>query len=531
MRQARVWLDNCERNHGATCGGGGETTLPARVIDVSETRLRLYQSSSRETGKYVALSYCRGGPRDFQTTVHTMAERLSGFAIEDLPLTLQDAVTVTRNLGLRYLWVDSVCIIQDNSEDRVHEVSRMAGIYKNAYVTLCAANADAASKSFLRDQADPDTGLWKNMVPLKCSMLHEDAKTTEDVFTMRGNVAGTFWLLDEDSALARTMEDPVQKQGWCLQENILSPRFLSYGRWPSWRCNGGTMSDGGFYLEDRKAGPEARRLTEALLKTRQAPADLFTTNQMHKAWRRVLNDYTKRSAEVEADRLPAIGGIAEEISRITGVEYKAGVWTNNILYDIMWYTDTRDWLSRPKAWRAPTWSWASVNAPVSYGDIQDDATAVAAVHACDASPAHGHTAFGEVQAGSLEISGPFSLLGRDDVLALFETQNLAPPPPKSNNVSEWYMQMLEHMANAPKDKVSKEEAEQALPEKVYGLVTFTCDYRVLHEERREEVCWSGLLLREVEGGRYERIGAFFNETGKWVHQTDAPWDTRRLVLV
>jgi len=96
--------------------------------------LRLDVSGGR--GHYVALSYCWGGPQTFATTASTLAEKIAGFNIDELPQTLKDAGQVTQNLGFQYLWIDSQCIIQDSPEDKGHEVSRMADIYKGAYVTV-----------------------------------------------------------------------------------------------------------------------------------------------------------------------------------------------------------------------------------------------------------------------------------------------------------------------------------------------------------------------------------------------------------
>ena len=533
MAQIRAWMKICDEQHGSACKPLGTGRLPTRLVDVSDAeKLRLHETVIGEHGHYTTLSYCWGCPQEFCTTSSTLPDRLLGFSHDDLPQTLQDAVRVTKELGIQYLWVDSLCIIQDNEEDKTHQISNMVEVYKNAYLTICAASADEVSKGFLDSHADPDTGLWKPLIPMAFPIPNENALTFQDSFQMPKQAMGSLFLLDEDVKFVRSFsDDSVWKRGWCLQERILSPRFLSYGRWATWRCNREVWSDGGFYPEETKITMEERRLINNLLALPDKSADLFTINQVQNSWYGLVNNYTKRKQGLSEDKLPAIGGIAAEMSRITGVNYMAGLWENNLLHDLMWYTDTRDWLTRPSQWRAPSWSWASVECPVSYGDITSDAIPMARVLGCDVVPTPQNTAFGQVSHAILQIEGPFAELDGEDVLRLFDTQDLAPPPPKSNDVSEWYRQMLEHIQNQPKHKASKEEVEAALPDKVYGMITFTRDWMKRYESTSDKTCYFGLLLREVDGNRYERIGAFFNEDSDWSDQNATPWARQAINLI
>lgn len=532
MLQIKNWVKECDEKHGDVCNPPGPSRLPSRLIDVSGgDHLRLHKTSDGDTGPYISLSYCWGGPQEFGTVSSTLSERLCGFSIHDLPQTLQDAVRVTQNLGVQYLWIDSMCIIQDNEEDKAHQVSHMADIYRNSYLTIGATSASKAADGFLTSHADPETGLWKGLVPIDLPLPNKKAQTVDDALSMPIPAIGTIWLMDEDRAFVDSFSDPTSRRGWCLQEKILSPRMISYGRWPTWRCNKGTWSDGGFYPHDGKATSDERQLIRNIHNMPSNGADFFTTSQLQKSWYNLLNDYTKRELGLDNDRLPAIGGIAAEISRLLGVRYAAGLWENNLLHDMMWYADTREWLTRPETWRAPSWSWASVNCPISYGNITDDACPLARVLGCNVVPAPENSAFGMVAGGTLEIEGPFAELDRNDVLSLFSFQDLAPPPPKSNDVSEWYSQMLEHILNQPKDKISKEEVEAALPDRVYGLITFSRDWMQRHESRTENRCYFGVLLREVEGHQYERIGAFFNESSGWLDQEARRWPRKRIIMV
>ena len=547
LDQARSWLTQCEQEHGQACATR-HSPLPTRVIDTSDdSKLRLLENHKVSTGRYVALSYCWGEGQEFQTTKGSLADRLEGFALTNLPKTLQDAVTISRALGIDYLWVDSICIIQDDPLDRANEIKGMANIYKNATVTITARKADSASKGFLQDGADPETGLWKNLVPLAFPIPNPAAKSIREAFEMPRKVFGTVWLCDEDPDMSATFRSPVDRRGWCLQERLLSSRVLSYGRWPTWRCCLGTWTDGGFYPHNQKKERHERQFTKCLAERRSRvdglgsrQTDLHTSNQLLQSWYKLLNEYTQRGLGVKADRLPGIGGIAAETSRATSFDYLAGLWQFNLLHDLMWFARAKEWLTRPEGYVGPTWSWATVDCPVSYDEITEDSLALAQVMDCQIETGPSG-AFGEISGGYLEIEGPFlAQIERDDILSLLRDQVIAEPPPKSNNVQEWYRQIMEHINNRPKTRQgqggAKPEEEQRtwedqLPDDVSVLVTFSRDWRVVHEQRAEGVFYSGLLLRRVVEDRYERIGAFVNEQKGWLDLATGTWERRKVVLV
>lgn len=119
------------------------------VDGTREPRLHI---SNGEYGPYIALSYCWGSTNPAVTTRHNLKERVKEIPFSDLPRTVHDAITVTRRLGIRFLWVDVLCIAQDsiNGEDWVHESSRMADIYGNAYLTIVdLPRAEAGTKNII----------------------------------------------------------------------------------------------------------------------------------------------------------------------------------------------------------------------------------------------------------------------------------------------------------------------------------------------------------------------------------------------
>jgi hypothetical protein len=102
------------------------------------------------SGTYAALSYCWGGPQTVTSTMATIQDRTQGVTMQSFPQTIQDAIYVTQNLGLRHIWIDALCILQDSPEDKAHELGQMARIYANSYVTIAATSARSVSEVFLQ---------------------------------------------------------------------------------------------------------------------------------------------------------------------------------------------------------------------------------------------------------------------------------------------------------------------------------------------------------------------------------------------
>src|SRR5437016_11506675 len=152
--KANAWLAECIDWH-TQCQrvSPGLSEMPSRVLEISPREndnysIRLHETKG-EIASYVALSYIWGGPQTCQTLKSNFDEHMQQIDAKKLPRTIMDAVFCTQKLGLKYLWVDSLCIIQDSLEDKAKEIGRMSSIYKNAYVTISAAKATSCQGGFL----------------------------------------------------------------------------------------------------------------------------------------------------------------------------------------------------------------------------------------------------------------------------------------------------------------------------------------------------------------------------------------------
>jgi hypothetical protein len=153
MQLARTWVDKCLQDH-PRCIRSSKQLLPSRVLDVEpfgSSDIRLCQTLGKE-GEYATLSHCWGGVRDGITTSINLVERMSGFALSSLPKTFRDTIQITRKLGIQYLWIDSLCILQDSKEDWMVNCPKMAQIYANSVVTIAALWAKGDHDGIILDR-------------------------------------------------------------------------------------------------------------------------------------------------------------------------------------------------------------------------------------------------------------------------------------------------------------------------------------------------------------------------------------------
>jgi hypothetical protein len=124
--------------------------MPFRLIDVSKQQPVLVTDQPMKLARYTALSYCWGNGTVMTTTTTTLQARCRSIAMYSLPKTLQDAVSITRRLKIDHLWIDSLCILQDSSEDWQREATKMGEYYRNAFRTLSALDSPDANYGMLQ---------------------------------------------------------------------------------------------------------------------------------------------------------------------------------------------------------------------------------------------------------------------------------------------------------------------------------------------------------------------------------------------
>lgn len=353
LQKARHWwVQECHARHGDQCNNLGPSILPTRVVEVGHPgdapTLYISDLQKPRIEQYVALSYCWGGPQSATLCHRTLHDWSSGKPLTDLPKTIQDAITVTRALGIRYLWVDSLCIVQDDIEDRTREIGKMCEIYERAYVTISAASA----------RSSQDGILYKRDIPQSCQPVYKVRLRCPD-----GRL-GVISFVQLDWEYSPT-DEPIHQRAWTLQEAVLSPRMLIFdSRQLRWVCRSVKDSNGWY---DWGSGASLR-----LIKFGKDPWE--PTGSMT-SWRDIVESYTSRALSVSGDKLPAIAGVAQRYGDLTQYKYLAGLWEEHLVSDLLWekhetknkdLIDTWDHRPRPLQYRAPSWSWASIDGAVEW---------------------------------------------------------------------------------------------------------------------------------------------------------------------
>ncbi|KAH7085965.1 heterokaryon incompatibility protein-domain-containing protein [Paraphoma chrysanthemicola] len=386
----KKWFRTCVEGHTfcktASMVDEAFQPLPKRVIDVGtdgSSLLRLFPSSGA-LGQYAALSYCWGKAQTFTTTAETFAQRCRGFTLEMLPQTIRDAVVVTRQLCLRYLWVDAICIIQGDLADWVEESSKMAQVYGNAAITISATCSPDTITGLFRKRWSTDRGA----VTLKSMCSSSDKTGTMFISAKLGSVSDAL-----DGAVLNT-------RAWCLQERVLSRRIIHFAQDQMyWECQEQ------LYAEDGLVVPSSSGLKQSL---RSASSDPWQT--VVRNWHIIVDAYSRRNLSHLSDKLPAISGLARIIHDQKKAEYLAGFWREDLPFALLWFADSMsDTTTQPATqWRAPSWSWASLDGPISsQGNRANVVTFEAVIDqaifvSCNLTNKRGD-AFGELVAGSLKL--------------------------------------------------------------------------------------------------------------------------------
>ncbi|PMD14523.1 HET-domain-containing protein [Hyaloscypha hepaticicola] len=314
--------------------------MPSRIIEISwmrgsqEPPWRLLQNPPWEN--YVALSYCWGGDQPMKTTLSTIQQFSSVLPFSELPKSLRDAVLTTFSLSLRLLWVDSLCIIQDNSVETAKEIASMPQIYQNAHVTISAARSARCQNGFLHEISMPSAQAQVFKLPFSCP---------------DGNFGSVNLLHDPD------LWDPIERRAWPLQEFLLSRRILKYGS-DQLSCSCLSIElHGDHNAEVDWFSKRDQRLLDLRWRYRYSQ---YNTNSIIDSWRHLVSEYTRHKLTESKDKLLAILGLATDIGTRRDDKYLGGLWLRDLPVELLWEV-TSPLKPRPREYRAPSWSWASVD--------------------------------------------------------------------------------------------------------------------------------------------------------------------------
>ncbi|TVY75618.1 hypothetical protein LSUE1_G005303 [Lachnellula suecica] len=475
----REWLRACISDHpDDDCRKLVPRPLPTRLIDIGppdgSQPPKLFNAYGQINGFYVALSHCWGKYMPLKTTTEKLAAYCREISMHSIPKTFRDAITITRNFGFRYLWIDALCIVQDSRHDWEQESAVMDSVYSNAVLTL-SASASRNSKVGIFDAPNEDL---KYYGLLKRYAWSPPSECVEISTLKRETLADVLYDL------------PLATRGWSWQERLLSQRVLHYGmRRTYWQCRTSHLSAAGDAPIDSDSTSARGRL---LIVPGGGDSDLETLQ--------AYND------------LPAMAGIARALtpSRETKDSYLAGIWKTDWARGLLWRTIS---YTRRTQNGAPSWSWAHWDGPITFKMrrfrfFEDDSSADLLGHEIELA---GHNPFAEVHGGSLQLNawGAVKTLSEISLLGDF------------------------HFDDFSFDQHDKDRKKIV---NTFGSATFTVVHIGWFDAVDTDVCKRGMLILEsagdADGWKFKRIGVVINETydlankhgdyldpAEWVRQT------------
>lgn len=343
MGLLREWARNCNKNHAQCRRDIGP--LPTRVIDVGkegQVEPRLVETDGK-ADLYMTLSHCWGRHPVIQTTSHTINDHLQALPLIRLPKTFRDAVIITRAMGVQYLWIDSLCIIQDSKEDWERESAQMGMIYFSSYLTIAAsASCDSRGGCF---------------VPREATSSHAEIEHWQ----IRTGHQSKIYIRPRPADFSNLDERTLHTRAWVLQEQVLSARMINFDvDQLLWKCQEARLAEDGITSESTSLhdGPD---MSQSLARYEGGHRSF----EWELDWYSMIGPYTHRGITKSSDKLPALSGLAKVMEQRTGVEYVAGLWKSNLCFGLLWHRKRR-WLVPPAdGYRAPSWSWASLEGGIS----------------------------------------------------------------------------------------------------------------------------------------------------------------------
>ena len=313
---------------------GTHRFVPTRLLDVSEhhtpsafENLKLITDTSKCYGGYATLSHRWGSCQHFCTSTANLESHCRGVRPGTLPKTFQDAITVTRIMGVKYLWIDAICIVQDDLQDWKHESLMMAEVYGNAAFNIAAHSAGSDEAGFLSD-----------------ILFQKKRKRLWGEETTRPKITDFETLVDHS---------PLSSRGWVFQERILSPRILHF------------VNDILFWEDGRGVWAQDGSHTDC-----SGWRSIWKKHRIQSDWYRLMEIYSTLNLTYEKDRLHAVEGLVGQLQEWTGANYCAGMWLDSIYQGLLWRPGKTLTSSSRGAHNTlfPSWSWASCSGPILFPD-------------------------------------------------------------------------------------------------------------------------------------------------------------------
>jgi len=400
------WIHKCSRQH-RTCrpaAKGISAFVPHRLLYVGQpgdTTFRLVPNAAVDAlpspeSQYIALSHCWGGDISCRLTTANYTTMSVNIPENDLPPTFADAVRITRMLGVHYLWIDSLCIIQDSSADWEAESAAMGQVFSNAY---CVIAATASSDSYggclrwrrIQDLSDRRVIMKSGTMCCYTSRDHPSIRTLFDTRVEQAPLTRRAWAFQERLLAQRLVHftsDTLLFECNTIQASEHDPEGVGYAK-ESYTVQGGRiqrirsaisaaitkqLSNGDD--EDENLARRGIRGVLDVLQLLGLAANHTNTERIEfvRRWFDIVTAYSDGALTRQTDKLVALSGVADLVQEKSNAPYLAGLWNlpaPALALQLLWISKRP--LPRPIAYCAPSWSWASVQGraellPLKHGD-------------------------------------------------------------------------------------------------------------------------------------------------------------------
>lgn len=519
---ASMWLRDCVQSH-SRCNSHKDGTpwYPTRLLhlvdsDRKEGYVRLIRTAEMSPDEhYATLSHRWGNTRPLQLTKSAASDPNHRFLVAEMPKTFQEAIQASKRLGIQYLWIDSLCIIQegDNLRDWYHEASLMDKVYMHSHLNIAAADADNGTKGLFRQH--PPLPLGRQRVAINT----KDMKPGPHY----ANYLMTDWMLCD-----RNLDNsPLHNRGWVFQERFLAPRNLHFCRDQLFfECNEHTTCE-----TFPKGLPGLRKHhghkpIKSMLWKQEDLSVLSDRNREHLRtfwYSHVISMYSIMDLSVSTDKLIALSGVAKLFMARLEDTYVAGMWRSQLEDSLLWSVVPRDLLPRPLVYRSPTWSWASVDGHIQSSLLEEGRELL--IHVEDVALFYAtEDTTGAITRGWLDLRG---------------TLKPARLRKLEGSQTSWYIS-CDSKAISQQHKTTEDDADDSSTICVWLDIMQDTDLVEDNAQRRLFIMsciklggpgWlSGLLLRlgDKEKALFERIGYFYPETlgGNKTISADLSEDTK-----
>ncbi|KAF2498926.1 HET-domain-containing protein [Lophium mytilinum] len=496
----RSWLKTCSAKHsGCATFDIGDWT-PTRVLDIGTVSSTAWKvcipaMDGILVSEYTTLSYRWGDAQFLKLTSQSLASFRAGSPISNLPQVFQDAISITKDLGIRYIWIDALCIIQDCQQDFDQECAQMSSIYANSSCNLVATFGKDPHTSFFRTRS------------------HEALRIGDTISGRKSDPVYDVWLrfdsiVDERYHTREMFSCEVSSRGWILQELLLAPRAVYFGmNQVHWACRS---------LEACETWPEGNAPGASLQMNHpfsEGGLDFHSQNTRFYRnmivgfhWNSIVERYSTLALTNTEDKLVALSGLAKLFQQRTQDEYFAGHWKSALPYSLAWakpvghmffdgwmakYGRLENACGRSSAtYRAPSWSWASIDGLVTFGRIE---TTLCRVQDVIVNTVGGDPT-GRVVNGQLTLRAPWTIVEIPEDLQLDDTLFIRPVSgdPAAVQLS-WDGQTIPDCS--------------IVDLAVIGVKYYPSSEKV-EEKKVMEIC--GLALSALEAGSdlHRRVGAF-----------------------